>query len=122
MFSEILSPLIDLFKEILSVVLAMIAIAVSMALAILAYKQQRKALFLSAPDLNEKYGDLFKDYYQDNKQLFSNYKEAAESFYNIVQRSAEYEYLYGRKIRAKELYLERQDSFKYLKHLQKRVA
>lgn len=117
MLAELLGSLVSDLAFFLKPIFAIIAIAVSLAGILLAYKQYKKALFLENPIANSQ---KFYGFYKENRDQFGSVKEAAETYYDMVQLSAKYEYLYGRQMRARENFYKSKNAYHYLKSLEKK--
>lgn len=112
MLADVFKDLIAEFSFLLKGILAMIAVAISLAAALLAFRQYKIAMFLENPRANSEKFDKFYTAYGHN---YHSIKDAAQDYLHHVKLSEQYKQLYERQDKARQLYYERRDSYRYIK-------
>lgn len=112
MLAEILNDLVAEFTAILAPFFAVFAIAIAILIALIGFKYYRQAVFLENPQ-----SERFDKFYYANAHNYDTKQDAARDYLKFVKLANEYEYLYARRDRARDLYYERKDAYKFIKAL-----
>lgn len=110
MFVDIFSELTAMFFGIFKTIAAAIAILLSIAVMLIVFKKYKVALFLEDPTKSER----FNKWQAINGDEYDSIEESAKAYIEQVELANKFETLH-RKERAKELFYERRDAYRYLK-------
>lgn len=112
MLADAFTDIIVMFSGVAKLIAGLVLIFGSLSIAIIAFQKYKIALFLDNPTES----DRFNAWYEQ-KGLSYN----AQEYLKDVKLAREYERLYARRDKAKQLFNERQDAYRFIQALDKQT-
>lgn len=117
MLADAFTDIIVMFSSVAKLIAGLVLIFGSLSVSIIAFQKYKIALFLENPTES----DRFNAWYEKKGLSYASIEYNAEEYLKDVKLAREYERLYARRDKAKQLFNERQDAYRFIQALDKQT-